>query len=248
MAEMRNIKIILEYDGTSYHGWQRQPNGITIQETLESVIQQITQKNIVLIGSGRTDTGVHALNQVANFRTSSSIECYNLMRGINSLLPHDIVVKDLSDVDNGFHARYSAKSKVYSYQICNRAVRPALQKRYSWHVYDTLDQSQMEEALQCLIGTMDFSSFCGANDDVSDHIRTIMAIDIKKKSDDMLVVTIEADGFLRHMVRNIIGTLVDVGKHKLSLSGFTEIIEAMDRTKAGMTAPPQGLFLKEVRY
>ena len=245
---MRNVKIILEYDGTLYHGWQRQPNGITIQQTLEEVIQRITQEKVVLLGSGRTDAGVHALNQVANFRTSSSIECYNLMRGINSLLPSDIVVKELSAVDDRFHARYSAKSKVYYYQICNRPVRPALLKTYSWHVYDNLDQHLMEEALWFLTGTRDFSSFCGANDDVSNHIRTVMAVDIKKKNDDMFIVTIEADGFLRHMVRNIIGTLIDVGKRKLSLSGFTEIIEALDRKKAGITAPPQGLFLKEVRY
>jgi len=245
---MRNIKIILEYDGTLYCGWQRQANGTTIQETLECVIQRITQEKVVIIGSGRTDAGVHALNQVANFLTSSSIECYNLMRGINSLLPDDIVVKGLSEVDDRFHARYSAKSKVYCYRICNSRVRTALLKNYSWHVYEVLDLSHMEEAIGLLIGTRDFSSFCGSNDDASDHVRTVMAVDIQKKRDDMIVVTIEADGFLRHMVRNIIGTLVDVGKRKLSVLGFTEIITALDRTKAGITAPPQGLFLKEVRY
>lgn len=245
---MRNIRIILEYDGTRYHGWQRQPNGITIQQTLEDVIRRITQERVMLFGSGRTDAGVHALNQIANFRTSSSIECYNLMRGINSLLPYDIVIKELTEVDDYFHARYSAKSKVYIYQICNSHVRPALMKNYSWHVYEALDQGLMEKALRLLMGTKDFSSFCGANDDVSDHVRTVMAVDIKKKNNDVIIITIEANGFLRHMVRNIVGTLVDVGKRKLSIAGFAEIIEAMDRTKAGVTAPPQGLFLKEVRY
>jgi tRNA pseudouridine38-40 synthase len=245
---MRNVKIILEYDGTGYHGWQRQPNGITIQETLENAIHRITQEKVTLIGSGRTDAGVHAFNQVANFRTDSTIGCYNMMRGINSILPYDIVVKEASDVEGGFHARYGAKSKVYLYQICNRPVRPALLKNYSWHVYQAVDLLLMDKALRLLVGTKDFSSFCGADDDASNHVRTVMNTGIEKRGNDRILVTVEADGFLRHMVRNIIGLVVDVGKGILSLSEFSDIIEARDRTKAGVTAPPQGLFLMEVRY
>jgi tRNA pseudouridine38-40 synthase len=245
---MRNIKIILEYDGTGYHGWQRQPNGITIQETLENAIHRITKEMVTLIGSGRTDAGVHAVNQVANFRTASAIGCYHMMRGINSVLPYDIVVKEASDVEDEFHARYSAKSKIYCYQICNRPVRPALLKNYSWHVYQAMDLTLMEQSLRVLVGTRDFSSFCGTDDDAASHVRTVMNTGIEKRGNNSIHVTVEADGFLRHMVRNIIGTVVDVGKGNLPLSEFIGIVEAQDRTKAGVTAPPQGLFLMEVRY
>ncbi len=245
---MRNIKIIVEYDGTCYHGWQRQPNGITIQQVLEEKISTITQEKIKVIGSGRTDAGVHAINQVANFKTKSLIGVSNLLRGINSLLPKDIVVKELSEVDDGFHARYDARSKVYSFNIYNSCIRSALYRNYSWNIYDPLNVNAMREAIILLKGTHDFSSFCGANDDASNHIRTVIDVSIETKGDHMISITIEANGFLRHMVRNIVGTLVDAGKGKLTSTEFLEIMECKDRTKAGMTAPPQGLFLKEVRY
>ena len=245
---VRNIKIILEYDGTRYHGWQRQANSLTIQEILEDGISTITQEDIRVVGSGRTDAGVHAMNQVANFRTNSNIKETGLLRGINSLLPGDIVVKEIAEVDPSFHARYNAKSKIYMYQIYCGTVRSALYRDYAWFTHDTLDIDKMKEAFQLLLGTLDFSSFCAANCGIQNHIRTVMSVDIAMDSRAMAKFFIEADGFLKYMVRNIVGTLVDVGREKLSRTEFMRIVEAKDRRQANQTAPAHGLFLKEVKY
>jgi len=245
---MRNLKLIIEYDGTAYHGWQWQPNGITIQQVLEEIIATITQAHSKLISSGRTDAGVHALNQVAHFRTASRISLYNLRRAMNSMLPHDIVVKEISEVDDDFHARYSVKSKVYMYRIYNNPVRTALWRNRAWHIYDELDLEAMKTALKLIEGTHDFSSFCGANDDAKTHVRRIISTDICIEAPRMIIITIEANGFLRYMVRNIVGTLADVGRGRIVPADFFELLQYRDRTKAGVTAPPQGLFLKEVRY
>ncbi len=244
----RNIKMILEYDGTRYHGWQRQANGLTVQEVLEEGISTITQEDIRVIGSGRTDAGVHALGQVANFRTNSNIGPRGLLQGINSLLPWDIVVKELAEADTSFHARYNAKSKTYMYQIYRGAVRSALYRDYAWFIHDTLDIEKMKEAAQLLLGTLDFSSFCAANCGIKNHVRTVMAVDMIRDRRGMVKYCIEADGFLKYMVRNIVGTLVDVGRGKLSKAELMSIVEAKDRKRAGQTAPAQGLFLKEVKY
>jgi tRNA pseudouridine38-40 synthase len=244
---MRNVMIVCEYDGTAYHGWQRQPNGISIQEVLEEKIGIITQEKVRVTASGRTDAGVHALNQVANFRMKSAIGCQNLLKGINSLLPEDIVVKVLQDADDEFHARYSAKSKIYVYRIFNNPVRSALYRNYSWHLRVPLDLGAMGRAAKFLEGTHDFSSFCAAGSDAEGRVRTVTATSVEME-DSMLRFTIEANGFLRYMVRNIVGLLVDVGKGIIPPTGVREIMDAMDRTRAGITAPPQGLFLKEVRY
>jgi tRNA pseudouridine38-40 synthase len=244
---MRNIKIIIEYDGTGYHGWQRQPNGISIQEVLENKLALITNGKVRLIASGRTDAGVHAVGQVANFKTETTIECRGLLKGINSLLPTDIAVSEVVDIDDEFHARYSAKSKVYVYKIYNSSVRSSLYRNYSWHVFEKLDVESMKNASLYLVGTKDFSSFCAAGGDAKTYTRTVLDCGIIEDT-AMIVFTIEANGFLRYMVRNIIGTLVDVGKGKTTPEEFMEIVDSKDRTNAGITAPPQGLFLKEVKY
>jgi len=245
---MRNLKIIVEYDGTGYHGWQRQRGDITIQQTIEEKVGLITEEEIKLIGSGRTDAGVHALGQVANFKTGSKIGERNLLRGMNSLLPGDIVIKSLVEVDERFHARYDAKSKVYFYQIFNSPVPSALYRNYSWFVHFPLDIDNIKTAAGGLIGSHDFSSFCAANNDTSDYIRKVMNVSINQGKDGMIRFFIEANGFLRYMVRNIMGTLVDVGRGEFSPSKFLDIMKAKDRNMAGITAPPQGLFLKEVKY
>lgn len=245
---MRNIRIVIEYDGTDYCGWQIQPNGISIQEVLENTIAGITQEPVRLTGSGRTDAGVHALNQVANFMTHSSIPCSNLLKGINSLLPCDISVKEVRDVDENFHARYSAKSKAYLYRINNCSVRSALGYRYAWHISESIDIETMDESSRVLVGTHDFSSFCASDGDSENHIRTVTSIGISGVAGGSIEVHVEANGFLRYMVRNIVGTLVDIGKRKITADEFRQIFEARDRTKAGITAPPQGLYLKEVKY
>jgi len=245
---MRNLKIIIEYDGAAYHGWQRQLDDITVQQTLEEKIGIITRERIRLTGSGRTDAGVHAIAQVANFKTASKIVEENLLRGINSLLTGDIVIKELMEADEGFHARYDAKSKVYLYQIFNNKYPSALYRNYSWFIKYPLDIDLIRTAALQLIGTHDFSSFCAADSNTVDHIRKITDVGVRREENGMIKFFIEADGFLRHMVRNIVGTLVDVGRGKLSPSGFLNVMEARDRSLAGITAPPQGLFLKEVRY
>jgi tRNA pseudouridine38-40 synthase len=245
---IRNIKIILEYDGARYHGWQRQANRRTVQEVLEEGISTITQEDIRVMGSGRTDAGVHALGQVANFRTNSNIEERGLHKGINSLLPCDVVVKELAETNASFHARYDAKSKIYLYQIYPGSVRSALYGHYAWFIREPLDIEKMKEAAALLQGTFDFSSFCAANCGIKNHVRTVMAVDTAIDHSGMVKFCIEADGFLKYMVRNIVGTLVDVGRGKLSSSELMIIVEAKDRKRAGQTAPAHGLFLKEVKY
>ncbi|HUH66037.1 MAG TPA: tRNA pseudouridine(38-40) synthase TruA [Syntrophales bacterium] len=244
----RNIKIVLEYDGTRYHGWQRQVNKVTVQEILEKAISDITQEDVRVIGSGRTDAGVHAIGQVANFKTNSDIDVRGLHRGINSLLPWDIVVNELKEADASFHARYDAKSKIYVYQISCGPVRPALGRNYAWFMHEPLDIGMMEEAARTLLGTFDFSSFCGSNCGIKNHVRTVMAVDIIKDERNIVKFSIEADGFLKHMVRNVIGTLADISKGRIPVARLADIVAAKDRRKAGQTAPAHGLFLKEVKY
>jgi tRNA pseudouridine38-40 synthase len=245
---MRNIRLTIEYDGGAYCGWQRQMNGLSIQEVLEGCIARITGEPIRVIGSGRTDAGVHALGQVAHFLTLSTLGERNLLMGINSLLPADIVVRDLKEVPPSFHARFDAISKVYLYRISNRSVRSALERDHAWFVWESLDLARMREAFPIFVGTHDFSSFCSTHTDSPDHIRTILGMDARKDPAGMILILVEADGFLRYMVRTIVGALVDVGRGKSSPEELTRILAAKDRRRAGLTAPPQGLFLKDVRY
>ncbi len=245
---MRNIKLVIEYDGTNYHGWQVQPNGLTVQEVIEEKIQIMTRQRVRLTGSGRTDAGVHALGQVANFFTHSAIPVEGFQKGLNSLLPLDIVVQSAEEVDLQFHAQYGAKRKTDRYVILHRPVPSALFRNYSWRVSGSLDVPAMEEASRLLRGKQDFTSFRGADADTEDPVREVFQAGWSRKNSDFLHFTIEADGFLKHMVRNIVGTLVDVGKGERSPEQFGQVLRARDRRRAGMTAPPQGLFLVEVKY
>jgi tRNA pseudouridine38-40 synthase len=240
--------MVLEYDGTDYHGWQHQANGLSIQQVLEEKIAIMTGETVKVIGSGRTDAGVHALGQVAHFKTTSTIPDIHFLNGINSLLPRDIVVKTLQEVELSFHARYDAKSKVYFYQIINGSIRPVMDRRYAWFVPAPLNLEQMSEAARLLKGTHDFSSFCSTHSDAPDHIRTILDVRIEAGSNGLIKIAMEADGFLRHMVRGIVGTLVEIGRGKRFVSDMQVIMNAKDRRYGGMTAPPGGLFLKEVKY
>lgn len=245
---MRNIKLTIEYDGTHYHGWQIQQNALTIQRVLQEKIGIITEERISLIGSGRTDAGVHALGQVANFRTESRISLAALQRGMNSLLPDDIAVRETEEVDGDFHARFSARSKLYEYRILNSPLRSAMERSFSWHVSRRLDLRKMREAGHLLVGTHDFSSFRSAQSDNLNPVRTLMTFEIRRRMNRMICIRMRADAFLKQMVRNIVGCLVDVGRGRLDPEGLRRILEAKDRTKAGMAAPPQGLFLVEVEY
>jgi tRNA pseudouridine38-40 synthase len=245
---IRNLKMMIEYDGTRYCGWQRQVGHMTIQQLLEESIGSVTQENIKVIGSGRTDSGVHAISQVANFKTSSTLAERSILAGINSILPGDIVVKDLVEVHESFHATHDAKSKIYLYRILNGTVRSALQRQYAWFIRSPLDVDLMKKGALLFLGRHDFSSFCGTGCDVLSHIRTIQEIAITQDDHGMIRIIVEADGFLRYMVRNIVGMLFEVGKEKRSVDEISAVIEAKDRRQAGMTAPAHGLFLKEVKY
>lgn len=245
---MRNIKLLIEYDGTNYHGWQVQPNGLTIQEVIEKKIEIMTRQRVRLIASGRTDAGVHALGQVANFQTSSPIPVEGFLRGLNSLLPPDIVIKSAGEVEPEFHAQYGVKRKTYRYLILNRELPSAIYRNYAWHIPLPLDVSAMENAVRILLGKKDFSSFRAADPDLTDPVREVFQARWSMKEENFLCFTIEGDGFLKHMVRNMVGTLIEVGKGKISGEEFKRILEARDRRQAGITAPPQGLFLVEVKY
>jgi len=245
---MRHIKLLIEYDGTNYHGWQIQPKAVTIQQVIEEKISLMTKQPERLVAAGRTDAGVHALGQVASFRTSSSIPIKAFQRGLNSLLPADIIIKSAAEAEENFHPQFGAKRKTYRYVILNRQLPSAVYCRYSWHIPTLLDLPAMKRAAGNLLGRQDFSSFQGADPDAPDPVREVFMAEWSTEKKDLLLFTIEADGFLKHMVRNIVGTLVEVGRGKISGEEFEKIIERRDRRLAGPTAPPQGLFLLEVKY
>ncbi len=245
---MRNIKLLIEYDGTRYHGWQIQPDTLTIQEVIQKKIEVMTRHPVRLTASGRTDAGVHALGQVASFATSAQIPTEGFRRGLNSLLPPDIIIKSAEEVAGDFHPQFGARKKIYLYRILNCELPSAIQRNHSWHIPEFLDVPAMEHAAQHLVGRHDFSSFQAADPDGADPVREVFQADCRREEGNFLSFTIAADGFLKHMVRNIVGTLVDVGKGKISGEEFRWILGARDRRQAGLTAPPQGLFLMEVRY
>ena len=240
--------MILEYDGAAYCGWQRQLNGISIQQILEEAVERIIQEKVSIIASGRTDAGVHALNQVASFRAQSTLPVNKIFLGVNSVLPDDIVVKDLQDADPDFNALKDAQGKIYLYRIKNQRLRPVLGRQYYWFVRFPLDIGRMREAASYLAGRHDFSSFCATGCDIKDRVRTLSDISITVQNHGLMEITVESSGFLRHMVRNIVGTLVDAGRSKLKPEDIPDIIASRDRTKAGLAAPACGLFLKEVKY
>jgi tRNA pseudouridine38-40 synthase len=245
---MRNFKMIVEYDGAAYCGWQRQPNGVSIQQILEEAVGRITSGKVTLIGSGRTDAGVHAINQAANFKSPTLLPAEKIFRGVNSVLPPDVVVKMIEEVPIDFHAQRDVKSKIYVYRICNQSLRPVLGRNYCWFIRYPLDLEKMREAASYLVGTHDFSCFCATGTDVKDRIRTLTGIGIETRPNSLIEITVEAKGFLKYMVRNIVGTLVEVARGKRQPDDMKEIIDSRDRNIAGATAPACGLFLKEVRY
>lgn len=245
---MRNIKLLIEYQGTNYAGWQIQQNLPTIQGTIQQKIKIITGEEVKLTASSRTDAGVHALGQVANFCTESRIPPYSMQMGLNALLPDDIVIKNAEEVPLDFDSRQNAKAKTYRYLLLNRSYPSAIYRNFSWHVFQKLNIDSMRKAAGYLIGKKDFTSFRAAECDAPHSIREILSFSIEKKDDGFLEFEVKGTAFLRHMVRIMVGTLVAVGKGKIKLEDLQSIIDAKDRRLAGMTAPPQGLFLKEVEY
>jgi tRNA pseudouridine38-40 synthase len=241
------VKLILEYDGTDYAGWQRQPNQPTIQEAIETALAGVTQTKTPVIGAGRTDAGVHALGQTASFRIDRAMTPREWTRALNAHLPDSIVVRSTSIMPDEFHARYSAKGKLYEYRLLNRGERPAVDRRYCWHIYKPLNDAAMNQAAMALIGSHDFSSFetqPTENDDPICHLQRLAV----HREGDRLRIEAYGDRFLKQMVRSIVGTLVEVGLGKRLSDSLTAILDARDRSAAGKTAPPHGLFLIRVDY
>ena len=245
---MRNIKLLIEYDGTNYQGWQVQPKGQTIQGILEEKLGLLTGEPVQLFGSGRTDSGVHALGQVAHFKTHSRMDIRTIQRAMNSLLPPDIVIQKVEEVDEGFHARKHSKSKVYEYRILNRNLRSVFDRGYVWHIPQKLNLTEMKKATQSIIGEHDFAAFRTVGSPARTTVRKVIRAEWKRGRDGIICFEIEANGFLKQMVRSIIGTLVEIGKGKMKAEDLRRIMNSKDRKKAGPTAPAQGLFLKEVKY
>lgn len=244
---MKNIKLVLEYDGTNYHGYQVQPNGITIQEVLEKSLKILTCDEFILYCAGRTDAGVHALGQVCNFKCEKlKVSLLELPVALNGILPKDISIKSAEYVDLEFNSRYSAKSREYVYKIYNSKYRSALNHKYSWYIGCELNIKSMEEAAKYLIGSHDFKSFtCATYKDST--IRHINYINIKNEN-EFIDIIINANAFTRNMVRNIVGTLVDIGKGKKSIEEMQIILNSKDRQKAGICAPAHGLYFVKVEY
>lgn len=243
-----NFKLTLEYDGTPYSGWQVQNNCPTVQEEIEKALRRMLNRPIRINGSGRTDAGVHALGQVANFQADTTIGAAQLKRGLNSLLKGPIVVHECRKVDQSFHSRYSARAKEYHYHFLNREDPCGVGRNFVWHIRPTLSIPAMEECCSIITGTHDFKAFEASGSPRSTTVRTLFSAKFERTGDDRFIFKVKGDGFLRFMVRNIVGTLVLAGVGKINPKDFRTILEGKDRARAGATAPANGLFLMKVFY
>jgi len=250
---MRNIRLLLAYDGSEFSGWQVQPDAPTIQGTLASAIGRVTGEKVLPQGSGRTDAGVHALGQVATFPTESPIPAANLVKALNDLLPPSIRVLEACEAAAEYHARKSARSKTYRYRMYRDPICPPFLARYVWHYPFPLDENAMQQAARLVIGEHDFISFAavdperGHDDETISNVRRIF-VSTWKRAGAELIYTVQGSGFLHHMVRNLVGTFVLVGKTTLKPENIDEILQARNRTAAGATAPASGLYLVNVDY
>ena len=244
---MRNIKLTIEYDGKDFNGWQKQPKKLNIQGEIERAISEITGEEIELIASGRTDAGVHALAQSANFKTNSNIPIDKIPIAINTKLKQSIRIKTAEEVDERFHSRYNCKQKTYRYVINNGKTASALYRNMEYFVPEKLDVKKMEEAIKYFEGEHDFKGFKASGTSSKSSVREIYKTSIKKDG-DRIIIELTGNGFLYNMVRIIVGTLVEVGLGKIEPEEIPEIINSGDRTKAGKTLPPQGLYLVKVEY
>lgn len=241
------IALGVEYDGSLFNGWQAQPQQRTIQTSLEKAISQVADHPVTVNAAGRTDAGVHALNQVVHFDTDAQRINRSWLLGINSNLPHDIAVNWVQPVSDEFHARFSAQQRRYRYLLLNRMSRSAIQHRRMWWFYKPLDLEKMQQAAGLLLGQHDFSALRARECQAKSPIKTLDIIDISRR-DDCISVDVVARSFLHHMVRNIMGILTTVGEGKRPVDWVTEVLASKDRDQAGVTAPPQGLYLTDVRY
>jgi len=244
---MRNVKLILQYEGTRFVGWQRQRQPNSIQQVLEEAIAAVTGEEARVTAAGRTDAGVHALGQTAHVRLDSSLPCRHLVAALNAHLPPDIAVVEAEDMPDDFHARFAAGSKIYEYTIATGPARPVLDRDLCWYVRSPLDLGRMRRAAACLVGEHDFAAFGAENFRRKTTVRTVYSLDIEELA-GRLRLRVHGNGFLYNMVRAITGTLVDVGRGRIEPEQVREILASRDRRKAGPTAPARGLCLVRVFY
>ncbi len=245
---MRNIRLTLSYEGTHFSGWQYQPHDRTVQGAIEAALSTILAHDVRVTGSGRTDAGVHALEQTANFRTEARIECAAVKRALNALLPPDVRILDVGEVPDSFDSRRSAIRRVYRYLVYTGPVVSPFMRRYVWHLHAVLDVDAMRRAGSVLVGLHDFASFAGHDEENTSTMREVTSFCVDRLPGDIIRFEIGANAFLRHMVRAIIGTIVRVGRGRTTEIEFSDILTACDRNRAGMTAPPHGLYLVKVHY
>jgi len=245
---MRNIRLIVEYDGGGYAGWQVQPHAPTVQGALVHALERLTGERVSLVGASRTDAGVHALGQTANFRTGSALALERIRAGMNALLPADIVVREAAEAEAEFDSRRDARGKRYLYTIVNRDCRPALLRDRAWFIDRPLDIALMREAAVHFVGRHDFASFMASGSDAATTVREITSVEIDAKEDGVVEISVGGTAFLRHMVRIMAGTLADAGLGRIAPGDVAGIIEAADRRRAAKTAPARGLTLVRVEY
>lgn len=255
---MRNLKVTLTYDGSEFSGWQVQPDAVTVQGTLASAIGRITGEKVLPQGSGRTDAGVHALAQVMTFATESPVPTENFVKALNDILPASVRILEVSEVAAEFHARHSARAKTYRYRIYRGAICPPFLARYVWHYPYPLEEQAMAHSARLVVGGHDFTSFAAVDpergredepvsNDSQRNVRRIFCSAWERSSDEF-IYTVRGSGFLHHMVRNLVGTFILVGKGTLQIEDVTRILEARNRSAAGPTAPACGLYLVSVEY
>lgn len=244
---VRRIKLTVEYDGTNYHGWQIQNNVSTVQGEIEKAVYKITGEKTRVVGAGRTDKGVHALAQAAHFDTGSKIPADKFARALNTALPEDIAVISSEEVTPDFHSRFSSTGKTYEYRILNREIRSPIMAKRAWHIRGILDIKSMEQAASFFVGEHDFESFCASGHSVQTTVRTVFSSEWTNDG-DCLIYRISGNGFLYNMVRIITGTLIEVGLKKRTAESIPLLLNSRDRNLAGITAPPQGLYLVKVHY
>lgn len=244
---MRNFKLLMSYNGTAYHGFQRQKNAIAIQQILEETIESITKEKTTVYGCSRTDTGVHANEYCFNFYHNNSITCGGIIRALNGRLPDDIGVFSCEEMPQDFHARYNCKGKEYIYKIHNSVIKNSFLNNMVYRYWYPIDENLLNKTAQSFVGTHDFKAFCSADSTKECTIRTIHYFNVERDG-DIVTMTVKGDGFLYNMVRIMVGTLLFVNEGKIKPDELSKIIEGKDRTKAGKTAPPQGLYLNKVFY
>jgi len=250
---MRNLKVILSYDGSEFSGWQVQPDAVTVQGTLASAIGRITGEKVLPQGSGRTDAGVHALAQVMTFVTESSVPTENFVRALNDILPAAVRVLEVTEAPSEFHARHSARAKTYRYRIYREAICPPFLARYVWHYPYPLNEQAMMRSAALIMGEHDFTSFAAVDperardDEPVSNVRRVFS-SMWERGGEEFIYTVRGSGFLHHMVRNLVGTFILVGKGTLEVEGVTRILAGRNRSAAGPTAPASGLYLVNVEY